>query len=117
MSTALPARTHCRNSMTILQVADESSELVPSMLPYLERGMQRLNDEAARILHPLCHGVAVDESGDAQKVLGTLQHANESLDGLVEPADRIWTWHTQDCFKVRQRVARHRYHHMRRAAD
>jgi hypothetical protein len=64
----------------------------------IERSVQWLNDESARILHALRHGEAIDGGGDAQEALGALQQVSASLDGLVESAELLWTWH--DLFKV-----------------
>jgi hypothetical protein len=71
------------------------------MPPQLERSMQSLNAECARILQTLRHGEVIDQGGDALEVLRALQHVKESLDVTMACADLLWTW--QDLFKVRQR--------------
>ena len=73
------------------------------MPPQLERGLQWLTAESARILHTLRHIDAIDKAGDATEVLRALWRVNDLLDGAVESAHVLWTW--QDLFKVRQRVA------------
>ena len=72
---------------------------VSEHVPHLERSVQSLTDESARILHALRHGEAIDGGDDAQKVLGALQQSEgvarrtrlESLDGVVESAELLWT--------------------------
>ena len=69
------------------------------MPPQLEKSMQSLNAECARIMRTLRLGEVIDQGGDAQEVLRALQHVKESLDVAVEFADLLWA--RQDLFKVR----------------
>jgi hypothetical protein len=69
------------------------------MPPQLERGMQWLTAESARILHTLRH----IDADDATEVLRALWRVRGLLDGLIESAHMLWTW--QDLFKVWHRIA------------
>jgi hypothetical protein len=70
------------------------------MPPQLERSMQSLNAECARILQTLRHGELINKGGNAQEALRELQQVTESLDVAMACSDLLWTW--QDLFKVWQ---------------
>jgi hypothetical protein len=87
------------HELQVSEVPHELSEHAPCILPQLERSMQSLNAQCARILQTLRHGEVIAKGGDAQEVLRALQQVQESLDVAVESADLLWT--RQDVFKVR----------------
>ena len=99
MRVALPRAPTARNHTS--QVWNGSPEQPPRLPPQLERAMQWLTAESARILHTLRHIDAIDKAGDAAEVLRALWRVKDLLDGAVESARMLWTW--QDLFKVRQR--------------
>ena len=68
------------------------------MPPQLEKSMQSLNAECARIMRTLRLGEVIDQGGDAQEVLRALQLVKESLDVTMTCVDLLWT--CQDRFKV-----------------
>jgi hypothetical protein len=65
----------------------------------LERSMQSLSDECARIVHTL-RNCGADSCGDAKEVIGALQRVTESLERVVASVCILWTW--QDLLKVRR---------------
>ena len=77
------------------------------MPPQLEKSMQSLNAECARIMRTLRLGEVIDQGGDAQEVLRALQLVKESLDVTMTCVDLLWTW--QDLFKVKM-SRRYPYH-------
>ena len=101
MRVALPRAPTARNHAS--QVWNGSPEQPPRLPPQLERAMQWLTAESARILHTLRHIDAIDKAGESAEVLRALWRVKGLLDGAVESAHMLWTW--QDLFKVCQRVA------------
>ena len=98
MRVALPRAPTARNHTS--QVWNGSPEQPPRLPPQLERAMQWLTAESARILHTLRHIDAIDNAAEALRALWRVKGV---LDGAVESAHMLWTW--QDLFKVCQRVA------------
>jgi hypothetical protein len=50
------------------------------MPPQLERRMESMNTERARILQTLCRGKGTDKGGDTKAVLRALRRVNELFD-------------------------------------
>ena len=100
LKCAWHSRVHPLREIHASQVRTEQPPRLP---PQLERAVQRLTAESARILHTLRHIDAIDKAGDAAEVLRALWRVKGLLDGAVESARMLWTW--QDLFKVCQRVA------------
>ena len=87
------------HALQVSEAPHELSEHARCMPPQLERIMQSLIVQCARILQKLRLGEVIVKGGDAQEVLRALQHVKESLDVAVEFADLLWA--RQDLFKVR----------------
>jgi hypothetical protein len=96
----LPAHSRAcpLHELQVVEAVHEFSEHASAMPPQLDKSVQSLNSECARILQTLRHGEVIDQGGDAQEVLRALQQVKESLDVTMACADLLWTW--QDLFKV-----------------